>query len=304
MALTDNQKHLIEAVQKSDLYNAKIAAMACITEDTSKKNEWWCKKYSNLLSNTPTLLELPPNLKHSCIYEDLTETFQEGRYYLSSREKELFDHIITINLANQELTRLKINYLNAVLLHGPSGTGKTTFGKYVAYKMGLPFLYINFSNLIDSLMGKTAQNLSLIFNFVREHSCVFMIDEIDTISTRRNTAGDGADAELSRITVTLMQELDMLSNEHIVIGATNRLDMMDEALLRRFTKKHEVQILTIDEKQEMIKQYLNDIGIEYSEEDIELYCRKTTKTPQSQVINEVIEAIVASIIHNHPLKII
>ena len=295
MALTENQKCLIEAVQKSDLHTAKKAALACVIDDTSKKNEWWRIKYENLLKNTPTFLEVPPNLKYKVFYEDLSETFLEGRYFLSKRENELFEHIIRMNKATEELSKRKIYYLNSILLHGPSGTGKTTFGKYVAYKTGLPFLYINFSNLIDSYMGKTAQNLSLVFNFVRENKCVFMIDEIDTISTRRSAAGDGASAELARITVTLMQELDKLSNEHIVIGATNRLDMMDEALSRRFSKKHEVQILTIDEKIQMISQYLNDIDITYSPQNIEVYCVDNIDKPQALIINDVVEGIIQSI---------
>ena len=295
MALTENQKRLIEAVQRSDLQLAKKAALACVAEDTTKKNEWWCRKYTNLLNNTPTFLELPPNLKYKVSYEDLTDTFLENRYYLSDRENELFNHIIKMNEATEELTKLKIHYLNSILLYGPSGTGKTTFGKYIAHKMGLPFLYINFSNLIDSHMGQTAANLSLVFNFVRENKCVFMIDEIDTISTRRANAGDGASAELARITVTLMQELDKLSNEHIVIGATNRLDMMDEALLRRFSKKHEVKVLTVEEKIQMVIQYLNDVEIKFSEENIATYCRTNADKPQSQIINEVIEKIIQSI---------
>lgn len=295
MALTENQKRLIESVQRSDLQLAKKAAIACVAEDTSKKNEWWCRKYGNLLNNTPTFLELPPNLKYKVSFEDLSDTFLENRYYLSEREKELFDHILKMNKATEELTKRKIYYLNSILLHGPSGTGKTTFGKYVAYKMGLPFLYINFSNLIDSHMGQTAANLSLVFNFVRDNKCVFMIDEIDTISTRRANASDGASAEVARITVTLMQELDKLSNEHIVIGATNRMDMMDEALLRRFSKKHEVQILTVNEKIEMISQYLNDVDIEFSKENISSYCKNNADTPQSLIMNEIIENIISSI---------
>ncbi len=303
MALTDNQKRLIEAVSSSDLYQAKRAAIACVVEDNSKKNEWWRKKHKNLLQNTPEQLEVPPNLKHILDFSDVSETFLEGRYFLSEREKEVFNHIVSINKTSEKLTELNIRYLNAVLLYGPSGTGKTTFGKYVAYKMGLPFLYINFSNLIDSLMGGTAQKLSLVFNFVKQTKCVFMIDEIDTISTRRLSAGGGSDAELSRITVTLMQELDNLSNEHIVLGATNRMDMMDEALLRRFSKHHEVQILSVEEKRQMVYQFLDDVGINYSKDDVERYCEQNVATPQALIINRVIESIVQSVFNGEELQL-
>lgn len=198
--------------------------------------------------------------------------------------------------ANEELARRKIHYLNSILLYGPSGTGKTTFGQYLAYKMGLPFLYINFSHLIDSHMGATSQNINQVFRWAKDNKCVFLLDEIDTISVRRTgqDAG-GTGGELARITVTLMQEFDKLSNEHIVIGATNRIDMMDEALLRRFSKKHEVQILTIPEKIQMVTKFLDDVDIPYDKNDVAAYCNQSEAKPQSQIINEVIEAIIQSV---------
>lgn len=296
MALTENQKTLVEAVQRSDLQLAKRAAIACVTEDTSKKNEWWCRKYKNLLENGPTVLELPYNIRGMATLEDLSESFLEDRYFLSEREQAVFNHIVQMSKANEELAKRKIHYLNSVLLHGPSGTGKTTFGQYLAYKMGLPFLYINFSNLIDSHLGSTSQNISKVFSWARDNKCVFLLDEIDTISTRRNGQDSGGvGGEISRITVTLMQEFDKLSNEHIVIGATNRIDMMDEALLRRFSKKHEVQVLTTPEKIQMVTKFLDDVNIAYDPKNVDAYCNQSATKPQSQIINEVIEAIIQSI---------
>ena len=300
MALTENQKRLIEAVQQSDMQLAKQAAIACVSEDTSKKNEWWCRKYKNLLGNTPNILELPWDVKLMATLEDLTDTFLEARYFLSEREQELFNHIVQMKQANEELAKRKIRYLNSVLLHGPSGTGKTTFAQYIAYKMGLPFLYINFSHLIDSKMGSTAQNITKVFNFAKDNKCVFLLDEIDTVSARRGKSGD---AGISRITVTLMQEFDKLSNEHIVIGATNRIDMMDEALLRRFSKKHEVQVLTIPEKIQTVTKYLNDVDIPYDPKNVDAYCNQSEAKPQSQIINEVVEAIIQSISENKPFAL-
>lgn len=304
MALTLNQRALIEAVQKSDMQLIKKAAIACVTEDTSKKNEWWCRKYKNLLEKGPTVLELPYNIQGMATLQDLSESFLEDRYFLSEREQAVFNHILQMSKANEELAKRKIHYLNSVLLYGPSGTGKTTFGQYLAYKMELPFLYINFSNLIDSHMGATSQNVSRVFSWAKDNKCVFLLDEIDTISVRRGKSG-GSDisGEMSRITVTLMQEFDKLSNEHIVIGATNRIDMIDEALLRRFSKKHEVRVLTVPEKIKMVTKYLNDVDISYDPKNVETYCQQSEDKPQSQIINEVIESIIQSISGNVPFSL-
>lgn len=130
-----------------------------------------------------------------------------------------------------------------------------------------------------------------------------MIDEIDTISTRRDKAGTGPDNEMTRITVTLMQELDKLSNEHIVLAATNRIDMIDEALLRRFSKKHEVQILNETEKFQMVTKYLDAVDITCDPKNVADYCSRSPEKPQAQIINEVNEAIVQSIAENTPFTL-
>ena len=128
-------------------------------------------------------------------------------------------------------------------------------------------------------------------------------DEIDTISTRREKAGGGVDGEMARITVALMQELDSLSNDHILLAATNRIDMIDEALQRRFSKKHEVQVLTIPEKITMVNKYLDAVDITYDLENIKAYCAQNPQTPQAQIINEVNEAIVRSISTGAPFRL-
>lgn len=72
-----------------------------------------------------------------------------------------------------------IPYLNSTLISGIPGTGKTEFAKYVAYRLDLPYAYLNFSYLIDSYLGKTAQNLRKVFDYCKGQKCVLMLDEVD-----------------------------------------------------------------------------------------------------------------------------
>lgn len=157
-----------------------------------------------LTNSSNNLLEVPLDIRNLVFMEDVSVSFLEDRYYLSNREETIFNHILKTNTANIELQKLKIQYLNSTLLYGESGTGKTTFGRYVAYKMGVPFVYLNFSSLIDSLLGGTSRNLHKVFDFVRNNKCVLMLDEIDAISIRRSNADTGASSEISRTTITLM----------------------------------------------------------------------------------------------------
>lgn len=291
MGLTNNQKRLIETIAKNDVQSAKRCAIACIEEDTTQKNQYFCKRYKQILESAGSnLIELPNDLKGRICVEDVSNSFKERRYYLSDREKEVFENIARMKKVNERLIEMGIPYINSTLLYGESGTGKTTFGRYVAYKTGLPFCYLNFSTIVDGYMGSTSKNISKAFNYAISTPCVFMLDEVDCISIKRSdTSGSGADGEMARITITLMQEFDKLPNDVIVIGATNRIDRIDEALLRRFSLKHKVEVLSDVEKKIMVLKFLDDINIQFSNEEIkEMVVRNEN---QSMLMNELIRGI-------------
>jgi len=292
MGLTNNQKELIRAVSQNNIQLAKKCAVACCVEDTTAKNRQFCSKYKAVLESVGNnLLELPYDLKNILYVEDVSNSFQEGRYYLSEREKTVYEHIMRMKKVNDRLMEMGIPYTNSTLLYGESGTEKTTFGRYLAYKAGLPFCYLNFSNLVDSYMGSTSKNISKAFNYAIANPCVFMLDEIDCISIRRSESGSSGSAggEMARITITLMQEFDKLTNDLIVIGATNRKDRIDEALLRRFSMKHEVTVLSSEEKREMVKTYLLDVGMDFSDLEVERLVEENRN--QSALLNELIRMI-------------
>lgn len=299
MAMTKWQLALVRAIAESNFPKAKQCAINCCIEDTSKKNEYEVKRYRNILENNPTMLEVPYNLKSIISLEDVSTSFDEDRYYLSSREKELFDYIVKMNSASLRLMEMKIPYLNAVLLTGVSGTGKTTFGRYVAYKLGLPFLYINFTYLIDSHMGKTGQNLRQVFEFARMNKCILMLDEIDSIAQERKGGSEGASKEFNNTTIALLEELDKVQNDSIIIAATNVLNSIDKAVKRRFSVHHEVLPLTKEEAEKMIEQYLSTIGMEFDKEEIsaavEVLAKSADCIAQSEVLKFMITKIVDAI---------
>lgn len=290
MGLTNNQQQLIRAVSENNMQLAKKCAIACVVEDATQKNAWFCKKYKQILeSSGSNMIELPHDLKSILCMEDVSNSFKEGRYYLSDREKEVFESIVRMKKVNDRLMEMGIPYLNSTLLYGESGTGKTTFGRYVAYKMGLPFCYLNFSSLVDSYMGHTSKNISKAFNYAISNPCVFMLDEIDCISIRRTDSSGGSDEEMARVTISLMQEFDRLTNDIVVIGATNRMDRIDEALLRRFSLKHEVKPLDREEKKELVCKFLDDVGMDFPFSEIMPLIEENQN--QSTLLNELIRKI-------------
>ena len=186
--------------------------------------------------------------------------FQADRYYTGKAQKELFEDIITGVKVTERLTYYGIPFRNSTLIYGEPGTGKTEFAKYVAYKLGLPYAYINFTYLIESYMGNTSKNLQRVFDFCKGQKCVLMLDEIDCIGLKREN-GNGCDGELARTTIALMQCLDNLVDGQVVIAATNRADRLDPALLRRFHNKKEFNRYDMEEELAMITQFVDCIDI-------------------------------------------
>lgn len=290
MGLNENVKNLIRSVVDNDLQKAKSYANIIVSNETASTNQYFCKSIKAKLETQHNFIELPCDIKGILKMEDVSTTFNEKRYFLTDREKEVFSQISMAKNTNEKLTEMGISYLNSTLLYGESGTGKTTFGKYVAYKLGLPFAYLNFSQCISSYLGATSKNIEKVFDYIAKQKCVLMLDEVDAIGIKRGKEDLG---EMSRIVIGLMQSFDLLENDVIVIGATNRKDMIDEALIRRFSIIHEVKTLNPAEVQTLIANYMSDINIKYNEQNIVQYSSNHNK--QSEIVKDLTKSIVKMI---------
>lgn len=290
--LDNNMLYLIRALAENRIQDAKNAAIACCANDNTKKNEGRVSYYKKLLENgSVNMFELPPNLKGLLNMQDVSD-FNENRYYLGKQQKALFKKIETGVNTTTKLLEYGIPYMNSTLIHGEPGTGKTEFAKYVAYKLGLPYAYVNFSYLIESYMGKTSQNLQRIFDYCKGQKCVLMLDEVDCIGMARGN-DSGCDGELGRTVIALMQSLDGLVDGQIIIAATNRQDRLDKALLRRFQRQVEFLRYEENEELEMIKKYINSVDEKfYTNEMIEF--AKTSHT-QAETVKFLIEKIVENV---------
>lgn len=294
MGMTENQLSVVRALAENRIQDAKKYAVCCCIEDNTKKNEYQVRRYKAMLENEgPNFMELPANLVGCLRMEDVSD-FREGRYYLGKAEKVIFERIEQTNHVSMRLLEIGIPYLNSTLLYGDPGTGKTMFGRYVAYKLKLPFAYVNFSYLIDSYMGNTSKNLKKIFDFCKGRPCVLMLDEIDCIGLKRSGDGDGAGGELARTTISLMQELDTLTNEQIVIAATNRDDRLDPALKRRFFQKERVSSFEKQERIAMALKFLDDVGLDYDKAEIEEYAKE--QRTQADMIKFATQIVIRKVV--------
>ncbi|GLV42680.1 Peroxin 6 [Carabus blaptoides fortunei] len=148
----------------------------------------------------------------------------------------------TINLPLQHPNLLKITGLkrSGILLFGPPGTGKTLIAKAVATECGLCFLSVKGPELLNMYVGQSEQNVRQVFQRAREASpCIIFFDELDSLAPNRGISGDSGGV-MDRVVSQLLSEMDGLNDNGTVfiIGATNRPDLLDPALLRpgRFDK--------------------------------------------------------------------
>ena len=143
-----------------------------------------------------------------------------------------------------------------ILLHGPSGTGKTLLAKAVATQSEANFVSVRGPELLSKWVGESERGIREIFKRARQSApCVIFFDEIDSIAPIRGAGGETAVTE--RVVSQLLTELDGMENMHgvIVLAATNRADMIDPALLRpgRFDKIIQIPLPDKESRKSILK---------------------------------------------------
>lgn len=269
-----------------------------------KSNAGYFQRICNTIDKNSTFLEaLPTNISDKLVVEDPSLSLILKRYVPCEEDEEVLTKLENTYHVGQRLNDLAIRYVNGAIFYGASGCGKTALGRYLAARLHLPFAYLDFSGAINSYLGKTAENIRLVFNYIKGRPCVFMIDEVDAIGGMRH-GGSGVDGEMNRVVITLMQNLDTFESESILLFATNRLDILDPALLRRIPIHYEMRPMDKIRRLNMIKAYLDTIpGAEYNDSGIYNYL-KTFKDNESNaiIINELIQWIVGQLAEGKPIQ--
>ena len=140
----------------------------------------------------------------------------------------------------QLLTEKGVSSRLGLLLYGPPGTGKSMLAGYVAARLGRPFYVVRLDSLISSRLGETSKNIREVFNFIPTREAVLFLDEMDAIAKLRDDRHELG--ELKRVVNTVLQGLDSLTDDIIVIGATNHAHLLDPAIWRRFPYKLDMDV--------------------------------------------------------------
>ncbi|HIR28320.1 MAG TPA: ATP-dependent zinc metalloprotease FtsH [Candidatus Choladousia intestinigallinarum] len=150
-------------------------------------------------------------------------------------EKEELEEIVDFLKDPQKFIQVGARIPKGVLLVGPPGTGKTLLAKAIAGEAGVPFFSISGSDFVEMFVGVGASRVRDLFEEAKKHQpCIIFIDEIDAVARRRGTGMGGGHDEREQTLNQLLVEMDGFGvNEGIiVIAATNRVDILDPAILR------------------------------------------------------------------------
>ena len=178
-------------------------------------------------------------------------------------EKEDLVEVVDFLKAPQKYTNVGARIPKGVLLVGPPGTGKTLLAKAVAGEAGVPFFSISGSDFVEMFVGVGASRVRDLFEEGKRHApCIIFIDEIDAVARQRGTGMGGGHDEREQTLNQLLVEMDGFGvNEGIIVmAATNRVDILDPAILRpgRFDRKVAVGRPDVKGREEILRVHAKD----------------------------------------------
>ena len=178
-------------------------------------------------------------------------------------EKEDLQEVVDFLKDPQKYTKVGARIPKGVLLVGPPGTGKTLLAKAVAGEAGVPFFSISGSDFVEMFVGVGASRVRDLFEEGKKHApCIIFIDEIDAVARQRGTGMGGGHDEREQTLNQLLVEMDGFGvNEGIIVmAATNRVDILDPAILRpgRFDRKVGVGRPDVKGREEILKVHAHD----------------------------------------------
>jgi cell division protease FtsH len=231
---------------------------------------------------------------------------QKKEIMIDAKTGVKFDDVAGIEEAKEELTEI-VDFLKAperfvkvgakipkgVLLTGPPGTGKTLMAKALAGESGVPFIQASAAEFIELFVGVGASRVRDIFKQAKEKApCIVFIDEIDAIGRQRGSGMGGGNDEREQTLNQILTEMDGFEGNSgvIVVAATNRSDILDNALLRpgRFDRRVQVELPDVKGREQILKVHLRNKKLEEGVEiaDIAKRCAGMSGADLENLMNE------------------
>ena len=219
--------------------------------------------------------------------------------------KQEVEEIVEFLKQPQKYTELGGKIPKGALLVGPPGTGKTLLAKAVAGEADVPFFSISGSDFVEMFVGVGASRVRDLFRQAKEKSpCIIFIDEIDAVGRARGkNPSMGGNDERENTLNQLLTEMDGFGSNSgvIILAATNRVDILDKALLRagRFDRQIYVDLPDLNERKEVFGVHLRPLKLDNTV-DVDLLARQTPGFSGADIANVCNEAALIAARHSKP----
>ena len=190
------------------------------------------------------------------ILQTVTSSFTMKDLVCTQDVREEFEYFIKERQQTEALVQMDIPVSNKILLHGPSGCGKTLSAYVLAGELNRPLIIVNLGTVISSRLGETSKNLTQIFKTAVQEKAIVLLDEFDSLGKIRDYDQDHG--EMKRVVNTILQLFDFVSQDTIIIAATNQLQMIDEALIRRFDLSIKMDLPNSEQVRALIQYTIKD----------------------------------------------
>jgi len=247
-----------------------------------------------------------PQLVPSVLSNDKTNNKEKDKPDISFRDvagleeikEELQETIDFINNSSKYI-KMGAHIPKGILFYGPPGTGKTLLAKAVAGETNSTFLYASGSEFVEKYVGVGAKRVRTLFEKAKKEApSIIFIDEIDAIGSKRNLESNN---EKDQTLNQLLEEMDGFNTNEtvVVIGATNRLDLLDEALLRpgRFDRHIYVGNPNMKAREQILKVHTRNKPLD-SDVDIKELAKKTHGLSGADLANIANEAAIIAVRYN------
>ncbi|MDX1279148.1 ATP-binding protein [Oceanihabitans sediminis] len=184
-------------------------------------------------------------------YHDTTlrtkhKTLTLEELHLSEEVRNSIHQLIEEFTYLEALKKYDIPVDNKILLHGKTGCGKTATVHAIGKALNKEVITLNLGGFVSSKLGETGKNITELFKKTSYNNAILFIDEFDFIGKLRDY--DNKDSgEMQRLVNTIIQQIDNMSDTALLIGATNHLEVIDSALLRRFQIKLKYKLPTSEQ---------------------------------------------------------
>ena len=237
----------------------------------------------------PKLISVNPDLQG--LFLEISPVFKLSDLVVSESIMERVKRVIDEFIYKEKFSRHNLNNRRKILLSGAPGTGKTMTASIIANELHLPIYVILMDKIVTKYMGETSAKLRQIFDFIEECPAVYLFDEFDAIGGQRGKDNDVG--EMRRVLNSFLQFIERDESESLIIAATNNLELLDQALFRRFDDVIHYQLPNDKEKIELLKCRFNG---KLSQKDTKLIVSELGALSHAEINQACLDAIKESVI--------